>query len=65
MAGSTGSDGHFLARKACEERRKRSPDHGRKRERTTKLALFVCNSSQELQDVFVCVRGNVVQEKKR
>lgn len=32
MAGSTGSDGHFLARKACEERRKRSPERGRKRE---------------------------------
>lgn len=32
VAGSTGSDGHFLARKACEERRKRSPERGRKRE---------------------------------
>lgn len=36
------------------------------RERTTKLALLlVCGSSQELQDVFVCARENVVQEKKR
>lgn len=56
-AGS-GSDGHFcMGWRGKRERREGSRSQSVEgRERTTKLALLlVCDGSQELQDVFVCV----------